>query len=220
MNRKAFLSLTCVCAVFSNLDAARAGIIYDWVVPPDFGNGVHYSGSITVDPTGISATPIDLTSATIESWQISVFDSANTLLFSLSSSSNFLGVRSAALGRRDFSPKITTTSIFLPVLTTLGHSEFSLQQSSGTDPSISWEENAVIRGSGSGITVFDTSVNFFAESLASVGDDLTIAEAVPEPASLTLSLIAGVFGVWQIRKRRRSRAAAAEYDAPSDQHVT
>ena len=213
MNRKAFLSLTCVCAVFSNLDAARAGIIYDWVVPPDFGNGVHYSGSITVDSTGISATPIDLTSATIESWQISVFDSPNTLLFSLSSSSNFLGVRSGTEGRRDFSPKITTTSIFLPVLTALGQSEFFLQQSLVTDPGIYWKKSEVGVGeqvhSGSSITVFDTSDNFFAHSIGSVDDDLTIADAVPEPASLTLSLIAGVFGVWQIHKRRRSRAAAA-----------
>src|SRR5262249_28469345 len=80
--------------------------------------GTHFAGSITVDSTGISSTPISLLDSMVQSWQISVLDSTNTVLFSLSSPTDSLKISTdSAIGSAEFfAPQITTTSIFLPAL--------------------------------------------------------------------------------------------------------
>src|SRR5215472_12593463 len=88
MIRRLMFSLVSLGAFLGMLGTARAGtsLTYDWVTPSfTAGAGTHLVGSITVDSTGISSTPISLTDSMIQSWQISVLDGTNTLLFTLSS---------------------------------------------------------------------------------------------------------------------------------------
>jgi hypothetical protein len=215
-------------AILGMLETAQAGtsLTYDWVTP-NFGNGVHFSGIITVDSTGISSTPISLLDSMIQSWQISVFDHTNTLLFSLSSPTDSLKISTdSAIGSAEFfAPQITTTSIFLPALSGISaeedyQTEFSLSAPVG-QPVINWSgrifssvqplESVVPQIFSSFTAVSITaSFQFVADFSTSPNAEIEIAHVTPEPASLVIwSLVAGVSGVWQIRKRRRSSVAAA-----------
>jgi hypothetical protein len=133
-------------------------------VTPNFVNGVHFSGFITVDSTGISSTPIDLTSSMIQSWQISVLDSTNTLLFSMSPPTDSISMTTDSTnGITEFvAPEITTTSIFLPALAGASASEsyseaFQILSPSPASsvPSVNWLGAVEVLGSGGGFAVPD-----------------------------------------------------------------
>src|SRR5258708_631583 len=115
MIHRAICSLACLVAVLGILGVAQAGnITYDFVNPITGTNGYDLRGSITVDSTGISAAPIDLTSAMVQSWHISVFNSSNVLQFSLASTSDILDI--FPTDAFDFAPRISTSSLFLPTV--------------------------------------------------------------------------------------------------------
>ena len=178
----------------------------------------HITGSISVDPTGISTTPVDLTAGMVQSWQISVLDSTNTPLYSLSSPTDILD-----LGPGSYvAPEITTTEIFLPKFSSDGQSLFNLGVPTpppGTDDfrDVFWQ--SVLQFGG---TSYDALTEVRREDgdsgvggRSSVNSNYVVATAestttaTPEPASLVIwSLVAGVFGVWRIRKRRRVSVAA------------
>jgi hypothetical protein len=218
MIRRPIFSLVSLGAILGMLGTAQAGtsITYDWVTPGSgsgFSAGTHFSGSITVDSTGISSTPIDLTESMIQSWQISVFDSTNTLLFSLSSPTDVLVLEDDSVSAtfETFAPEITTTSIFLPALPALSGGITSertffeaFHPTALVVPSIDWFGNAGMTS----VTVMDSTGFVAARFSVSPNIEIEIAHN-PEPASLVIwSLVAGVFGVWQIRKRRWSSVEA------------
>jgi hypothetical protein len=214
MIRRPIFSLVSLGAILGMLGTAQAGTItYDWVTPSNLTNGSHFTGSISVDSTGISATPIDLTLGTIQSWQISVFDSMNNFQFSLSSSSDFihLGVSDS---NGSTAPEVTTTSIFLPALSltgplTINISEFDFETDASGN-SVEWLSQIIPSESDINIRVSGALGEL--DSALIPGNDhflIATAEVIPEPASLAMwSFAAGVFGVWSIRKRRRRQAAA------------
>jgi len=214
MIRRMLFSLVSLAATFAMLGTAQAGtFVYDWVTP-SFGNGVHFSGLITVDSTGISSTPISLTSSMIQAWQISVRDSTNTVLFSLSSATDSLLITTdSVIGTVEtVAPKITTTSIFLPALS--GGSAVDSYEESFVpmtpifdNPSVGWTGTAGLISLTS-VTVLNSTGLPVAE-VSGPNREIEIAHN-PEPASLVIwSLAAGVFGVWRIRKRRRLSVEAA-----------
>ena len=230
MTRNSVLPLAFLFAAFGTLDTARAGtsITYNWVTP-SFTNGVHYSGFIAVDSTGISSTPIDLTAAMILTWQISVFDSTNTLLFSLSDPPDFIVEFVTHVGTEaSTAPKITTTSIFLPVLT-LSDGEisnralFALAPGISQNPAVSWASNlgnatATVAGTVSPTVpvpsqttagAFDSTGTPVASFSTSPDTEIDIATVVPEPASLAIWSLAAAVAVGFAGTRRRASAAAA-----------
>jgi len=196
------------------LGTAQAGpITYDWVTPSfnsNFGDKVtHFAGTITVDSTGISSTPIDLTSSMIQSWQISVFDSTNTLLFSLSSAANFLKISTHSISGtfEEVPPEITTTSIFLPALSGFGGAvdeyitSFTILNSTQSNrPTVGW------LGQNSSV-VSNTEVNVFSSTtgtqfLTSPNIEIEVAQT-PEPSTLVISSI--LFGVvWSYKRLKRT----------------
>jgi hypothetical protein len=223
-------SLVSLGAILGMLGMAQAGtsITYDWVTPTGgLSNGAdtfHLVGSITVDGTGISATPIDLTAGMVQSWQISVLDSTNTVKFSLTSSTDGLFLTPDVTGgiHPKSAPQITSTSIYLPELPPLipGQinwiSEFEMFRPGLLQvPQVLWSSDLSTNvGSPNTFDAFvaatfaDSSVA--ASSDISTNSELLIATTIPEPASLIIWwLVAGVFGVWRIRKRRRLSATTA-----------
>src|SRR5262249_566317 len=155
----------------------------------------HITGSITVDPTGISTTPVDLTSSMVQSWQISVLDSTNALLFSLSSPTNFLELSGVA-------PQITTTSIFLPSLSPVFgetvQSIFALDTNSSTiNGRVSWNAGLTADSGGSFYDAFVEVRTDIGDS--GIGGDSFVnanylvatrePTAVPEPSTLVMSSI-------------------------------
>jgi hypothetical protein len=183
----------------------------------------HITGSISVDPTGISTTPVDLTAGMVQSWQISVLDSTNTLLFSLSSPTNALEFSTTGddpgLSTDNVAPQITTTAIFLPLLPSsteiFTQSSFFLETSAGgLWPLVAWESDLDNRDASYSA---DTRIRIAngddgVGGVSTVNSKYNIATAepsstvIPEPASLVIwSLVAGVFGVWRRSSARFSR---------------
>jgi hypothetical protein len=222
MIRRPIFSLVSVGAILGTLGTAQAGtsITYYWVTPspPLAGTAgeFFFVGSITVNSSGLSATPIDLTAAMIESWQITAHNVSDPARdFSLTSSANLLDLSTNAsfpVNQDTVAPEITTTNIFLPTLSlpsgiTHRSDSFVLENAVNIPPSVTWESNLdSVHGFSSA-----TIVGLLGQSSISsstTNSDVIIATVVPEPASLVIwSLAAGVFGVWQIRKRRRSSTA-------------
>src|SRR5262249_12683017 len=159
----------CLAASLANVDAARAGlgsITYDWVTPSaGLSNGTdmfHFVGSITVDSTGTSATPIDLTTGMIQSWQISLLDSTNTVVFSLTSLTDFVEMTGRFIsGPFELqAPQITSTSIYIPELPPLAvnlvidASIFQINSNAASGfPEVNWESELTGNSFFTGVTV-------------------------------------------------------------------
>jgi hypothetical protein len=225
MIRSPIFSLVFLGAIFGMLGTAHAGFTYDWVSPSggvDV-NGVNYhiTGSITVDPTGISTTPVALTSAMVQSWQISVLDSTNALLFSLSSPTNFLELTTN--GTLTAAPQITTTSIFLPSLSPVFgetvQSIFALDTNSSTiNGRVTWNAGLTADSGGS---FYDASVEVRTDiGDSGIGGDSSVnanyviatrepTTAVPEPSTLVMSSILFSIGGVGLVYRRFKRTATA-----------
>lgn len=221
MIRNAARSLTVLGVVFGIIGPAHAGtIVYDWVTPSAGTNGNYFTGSITVDSSGISATPIDLNplSGMIKDFQISVFNSSNDLLFNLTPTpANFITLAltiNTTQGSNQFTaPQITLSAIYLPSLSLIAgtSSDESLvkiyDQMSASR--VVWE-NLITSSSFSGSVtangpIGSTIVN---DQWSTNGETLVAtAESTPEPASLTIWSLAVIgVGAGLIRKRRRSSA--------------
>jgi hypothetical protein len=225
MTRRSLFSLAFLAAVFAMAGTARAGtpITYDWISPSGGvtvdGVTYHITGSISVDPTGISTTPVDLTSGMVTSWHVSVLDSTNTLLFSLSSPTDVLDLDTTGTSGTDVevAPQITTTSIYLPSLS-LGAAVLTAQSfidldSSGNFSFVRFRANrntSPFYDAATFIAIPNGDSGEAVVSTVNSNDVVATAEVIPEPGSLAIwSLIAGVFSVWGIRKRRRLSADAA-----------
>src|SRR5260370_10068866 len=212
MNRRALLALAFICAVFGTLDSARAGTFtYDFVTPSNFTNGTHFTGSITLDCSAISTTPIDLTVSMIQSWQLSVFDSQNNLLFSSSSGDGCGFSLSGLIGPtfKRLAPEVTTTALFLPALSLTGlvtRSDSFFDLDGPGSAQVQWF-SSLGTVSGSTVEVHDSTGATVDVSTGTLGMPVIIATN-PEPASLSIwSLAHAVIGVGDRRKRRPSSLA-------------
>ena len=223
MNRIALLSLACLAALFGTLDAARAGlgsITYDWVTPSGglssgTTTGVYVTGSITVDSTGISATPIDLTVAMVQSWHVSVFDSTNTLLFSMAPPTADIGMTPSTSPNFE-APKITSTSIYLPALPSgnLGSvfSDLELDEQTAFAPFVFWVSSVNFDAPTfdtptlNGVFASPDDTTLFVGGDPTSNSDRLVATAIPEPGGLAIASL-GIASAWvgagRIGRRRR-----------------
>jgi hypothetical protein len=143
----------------------------------------------------------------VTTWQISVYDSTNTLLFSLSSPTVPLGMTTDSVVNNfeDVAPEITTTSIFLPALPGGAVDSYTTSFNLGVLAAVNWTGTIQPGVSQTSVAVLDgPPLAFFSTS---PNAEITIAEN-PEPASLVIwSLAAAVVGIRYRHKWRRARAA-------------
>jgi hypothetical protein len=230
MIRRPNFSLVFLGAILGMLGTAHADTItYDFVTPSgglsnSTVSGDYLAGSITVDSTGISATPIDLTTGMIQSWHISVLDSTNTVIFSLTSPANFISLTDTSTFESfgSTAPQITSTSIYLPTLTlpdgvTFNLSQFILEKAAGNNPEINWISTISSIG---GFTLFSTEVKAVFAVASSVDGGLSFTNseqliatveptATPVPSTLVMSsILFGMGGVGLVYRRFKKTATA------------
>jgi hypothetical protein len=224
MVHPAICLLAYLAAVSGILGVAQAGsITYDFVNPITGTDGYDLRGSITVDSAGISAAPIDLTSAMVQSWHISVFNSSNVLQFALDSSSNVLFISPTDINGSflSFAPRITSSTLFLPTLPfpptdsrPSVFTAFALRNSPLTNET-SWFVETILRPTPPH-TYFRSALALAASSevFSKVDDlqsDFTIAvvepasTVIPEPSSMIVWGIGGLLlTIASLRCRRRA----------------
>jgi hypothetical protein len=224
MIHRAICLLAYVVAVSGIVGVAQAGqITYDFVNPITGTNGYDLRGSITVDSTGISAAPIDLTTSMIQSWHISVFDSANVLQFSLASTSDILLLTDNSSFH--FAPRISLSSLFLPVLAISGSevdlSEIFLTDFLSSSKFILWANETanlqfarIAQAQSAPPTkhlfdTFDDSQTIFTIAVAEPA-----STAIPEPSSLVIAMTLfgclGLAGVWRRSRHRQPVTESAD----------
>jgi hypothetical protein len=225
MIHRATCLLACVVAVLGIQVVAQAGqITYDFVNPATGANGYDLRGSITVDSTGISAAPIDLTTSMVQSWHISVFNSSNVLQFSLSSPTDTLSLEAIA-GNVSFAPQITLSSLYLPVIPfppdngTSFETRFNLARLLSFSPLVEWVASTInappfipndytrlAASDGPGTILYDTGDSSQSPFTIAVAEPTSAV--IPEPSSLVIAMTLfgtiGLAGVWQRSRNRQA----------------